>query len=152
MISWILVTILALGYPVLWLERRRHTKRVFETGTRHLSEQVGELRHLLDDERAQKGRFQAKNSEISDERDGWIKLYHDQAIGHGNAQNLMMEVIDRLGAQLSSRGIKIKIPSVISLMREEFMQKHELPSREAMELLKKAEEAAKDSKALVSSS
>jgi len=152
MISWILVAILALGYPALWFERRRHLKRVFEVGTRHLSEQVGELRQQLEDERGRRERFQAKNSEISDERDGWIKLYHDQAIGHGNAQNLMMEVIDRLGAQLSSRGIKVKVPSVISLMREEFMTQHELPSRKAMELLKKAEEAMKDSKSLVSSS
>ncbi len=159
MISWICVAVLVLGYPLFWLERRRHLKRAFERGTKHLTDQMGELQYQLEtartmfeDERGQKQRFQAKNLEIQTERDQWIKLYHDQAIGHGNAQNLMMEVIDRLGAQLTSRGIKYKVPSVLQLMREEFMQNHELPSRKALELLERAKDVTQKTPELPSAS
>lgn len=150
MIAEILATVLAFGYPFGYLAHRAHLQRLhdkrveqalkdgedaFVRGTALLSEEVLSLRAIVEDERGQKGRFQSKIAEVTEERDQWVTLYHEQSIGHGNAQTIMMETIEIQARALRARGIKVTIPSVIQQLRDDFRSQHEEPALAAAQKL-----------------
>lgn len=101
---------------------------------RRISELTSELeraREVTQDERARRERYFEKISEFEKERSGWQKLYYEQAIGHGNAQELMMGTIEALANQVQALGGKPRIPSVLQAVRSEYVTHHELPARAA---------------------
>lgn len=138
MISWVLLAIACLGYPVLWKLRARHWTKVFEAGTRLLTEEVTTLkieversREVATEERAKRERYFGSISKAESECLRWKDLYHSQSIGHGNAQELMMRTITNAQQALAAKGVKFSIPSVLYAIREEFQAQHEMPSRAA---------------------
>ncbi len=115
-----------------------HTRRVvsvFMRGTKVLAAENGALQVALETARAEKERYYLQIAEFEKQRNAWHALYVEQTIGHGNAQNMMMEVIDAMGRRLSESGIKFKIPRVLHEVRSEFLEQHEMPAREQAEKL-----------------
>jgi hypothetical protein len=158
--TWIWVSsALALGYPLLlsWaLDRQRIALRatsvaIQEGGEARLALDLAtheniterdrlhaELKLVISDfhsERDKVSRYFAKISDFERERDGWQKLYHEQSIGHGNAQALMMGTIENLARQLHAKGVRAQIPKVLHEIREEFIGKHEMPARAGADAL-----------------
>jgi hypothetical protein len=64
---------------------------------------------------------------ILQERDTAWKLYDEQAIGHGNAQVLMMSGIAYLHQELAKRGVNIEMPSIIRETHEQYVEGHVTP-------------------------
>jgi len=66
-----------------------------------------------------------KIEEVISEREVWRKLYHDQALGHDNAQGLMMRQIDELSRAFQREtGKRFKLNPTISKVRGEWDSKH----------------------------
>lgn len=149
---------LVCGYPVLWLCGSRLWKATAVRATAvardklTASEQAleaaateqtterdrlhAELKLVINDlhgERDKVSRYFAKISDFERERTEWQRLYHEQSIGHGNAQALMMGTIERMARQLQDKGVRVQIPKVLHEIREEFLSQHEMPARSAIE-------------------
>ncbi len=123
LLTALLMTVAA--YPLhLW-----RLKVVFMAGTRILTEQVAELRVGIDTERDKTSRYFTAIDGIKKERDDWHQLYTGQAIGHGNAQNLMMGEIEKLARALAAKGVRYSMPRVLQEVREEYLGKYEMPAR-----------------------
>jgi ABC-type transporter Mla subunit MlaD len=153
------VAVLVLGYG-LWRLHWWHVRQalqvaanqasdVFATGSRLLSEQVAALqievenaRQLRDEADRKCARYLDKIQEFERQRTTWQKLYYDQATGHGNAQEMMMNTIETLARQLQSLGQRPKIPSVLHAVRSEYLTTHEMPARAANEAIEAAKVAA----------
>lgn len=110
-------------------------KETFERGVAHLTEQMGAMqleleraRELAQDALARKERYFTKITDFEKIAHDWQKSYYEQSIGHGNAQQIMMDCIETLARQLQGAGIAPKIPSVIHAVRSEFMEQHQVPS------------------------
>lgn len=136
MITYVWIAILLAGYPAAYLAHRLRLRGVFLRGTRLLAEQVADLRIAVEHarevattERDRTSRYFAKISAMAEERDGWHHLYTQQAIGHGNAQNLMMGEIEKLARALSAKGVTYQMPRILQEVREEFLGKYETPAR-----------------------
>ncbi len=146
------VAVLLLGYPLLLLRFRAakarletEAKEAFMRGTQHLAEECAFLRveierarDVADGERAKTARYFAKISDFERERTTWQTSYYEQSLGHGNAQQLMMNTIETLAKQLQAAGIQPRIPNVIFAVREEFVAQHEQPSRDALAAIEAA--------------
>jgi len=128
------VLLLLVGYGAYRLRLRT----MFMRGTRALAVRLGETQVALEQARAEKERYYLQIAEFEKQRDGWHGLYIEQTIGHGNAQNLMMEVIDQMGRKLSEHSIKFRVPHVLHEVRAEFNEKFEQVARaDAAELAQK---------------
>lgn len=114
--------------------------QVIRGANSELGQELKSLHLMLQDERLKSQRYFEKISGIAKERDEWLKLYTDQSIAHGNAQNMMLNTIEHLSRQLSAHGIKHKVPGIINEVRAEYVSKHESPARDLVES-KKAPEA-----------
>ena len=68
---------------------------------------------------------------ILQERDGWRRLYFEQAQGHDNAQAMMMDEITRLHLALQRAGHTLQLNPVISAVRGEWVQGHGQEARQA---------------------
>jgi len=143
MITWVLLAISCLGYPLLWRLSARRWTRVFDAGTRMLAEEVATLkieversREVASEERAKRERYFDSISKAERECQSWKDLYHSQSIGHGNAQELMMQTITNAQRVLAAKGVKLSIPRVLYAIREEFVAEHEMPSRAALDTKK----------------
>lgn len=135
MTTYVCVALLC-GYPLAFLLHRWRVKDVFMRGTEILVEQVTELRVQLDAtrelvtrERDKTSRYFTKISDMEHERDEWHQLYTGQAIGHGNAQNLMMGEIEKLARVLAAKGVKYSMPMILQEVRAEYLGKYEMPAR-----------------------
>jgi len=84
---------------------------------------------------AKTDRYFEQISVFEKQRDHWQKLYFDQAVGHGNAQSLMMGTIEKLCRDLVAKGARPQVPKVLYTLREEYIQTHELPAREGLAAL-----------------
>jgi len=133
--------LLLVGYPLAFLLHRGRLKRVFMRGTEILVQQVTELRLQLDaarevttQERDKTSRYFTKISEMERERDDWHQLYTGQAIGHGNAQNLMMGEIEKLARVLAAKGVKYSMPMILQEVRAEYLGDYEMPARASKSL------------------
>ncbi len=104
-------------------------RRVFMRGTSVLGAQLGAAQVAIEEARAQKDRYFQTITEFEKQRNSWHQLYVDQSIGHGNAQNLMMDTIEQMGKVLSSKGVRFQIPRVLHEVRAEFLEKYEMPAR-----------------------
>ena len=93
------------------------------------------MREVAQAERDKSSRYFLKITDFENERNQWQKLYSDQSIGHGNAQNLMMHTIEQLAAQLAAKGVKFKVPKVLQAIRDEFAETHEMPARAQLQAL-----------------
>ncbi len=169
-IQLLLVVWLLLGYPLLWVLARQRAAKVlaatvdrmeseskttFMRGTQHLAEECASLkveveraREVADEARAKTARYLDKISDFERERTTWQTSYFEQSVGHGNAQQLMMNTIETLAKQLQAKGVRPQIPSVIHAVRSEFEANHEMPARAALEAI----EAAKAAQAAAQSS
>jgi len=150
------------GYPVLWflgrkswrsialratsvvVAERDEAKLALENATQESAAERArlhaELKLVISDlhtERDKVSRYFVKISAFERERDEWQRMYHEQSIGHGNAQSLMMGTIEKLSRQLQEKGVRVQIPKVLHEIREEFLGAHELPAREGVEALRK---------------
>ncbi len=112
-----------------WVLHRWRLKAVFMAGTRLLASRLGTMQLERDEARAEKERYYLKIAEFEKQRNDWHKLYVEQSIGHGNAQNLMMDTIEQMGRVLSAKGIRFQIPRVLHEVRAEFLESHEMPAR-----------------------
>ena len=161
--TWFWVAcVLVCGYPVLWLlgskswralairatNERDEARLALELATQERATERerlhAELKLVINDlhsERDKVSRYFSKISDFEKERDTWQRMYHEQSIGHGNAQALMMGTIENLSRQLQAKGVRVQIPKVLHEIREEFLGAHELPSREGVEALKKLQAA-----------
>ena len=135
MMTYVYALLLA-GYPLAYLLHRWRLRSVFMHGTRILSEQVADLQIGVERAREQVGQERDKTSRyvkqilaIERERDDWHNLYTGQAIGHGNAQNLMMGEIEKLARTLAAKGVKYSMPRILQDVREEYLGKYEMPAR-----------------------
>lgn len=128
-LTYVALALLALGYPLGFLWHTRRVSAVFMAGTKILTTEMGELKLQIEEARAQKDRYFDKISEMEKQRDEWHALYTSQAIGHGNAQNLMMGEIEKLARALAVKGVRYKMPMVLQAVREEFLQTYEMPAR-----------------------
>ena len=108
-------------------------------GTRVMAQRLGAAEVAREEARAQKDRYFEKISEFEKQRNDWHRLYVEQSIGHGNAQNLMMDTIEQMGKVLSANRIRFQIPRVLHEVRAEFLEKYEMPAR-ADELAEKKPE------------
>jgi len=158
MISWMICGLLLAGYPLFWLGYRRyanrHTSRVFEAGHRVLTQQIADMQAQLEAAReqrdaadAQTHRYQLKITGVLAERDQWTSLYYEQSVGHGNAQSLLMDLVNQMGARLQRAGVKFEMPQGIATIRQEFMDKHEGPATRALELMELAKKNMKANQA-----
>ena len=118
-----------------WWAHRRRVRAMFMQGTQTLATELGATQVALQTARDEKERYYLQIAEFERQRNGWHKLYIEQTIGHGNAQVLMMETIDKMGRALSDRGIKFRIPRVLHEVRAEFLETHEMPARHEAEKL-----------------
>lgn len=139
MIAWVLLAIAGLGHLVHWRLLTRRWTRVFHTGTRLLAEEVATLkieversREVATEERAKRERYFLSISKAESECESWKKLYHEQSIGHSNAQELMMQFITRAQQALAAKGVRLQIPKVLNEIRDDFREQHEMPSRAAL--------------------
>lgn len=114
------------GWAAAAVERDELRQRVSD-----LTSELERAREVAQDERSKRERYFEKISDFERERSRWQKSYYEQSIGHGNAQELMMNTIEGLATQVKALGGRPKIPNVIHAVREEFIGQHELPSREA---------------------
>lgn len=119
----------------------RRQRKVFMRGTDILTKNVGELRVQLDLARARADRYYLKISEALAERDQWHQLWQEQSIGHGNAQNLMMATIEEMGRLLEKKGVKYQLNPMISAVRAEYIENHEMPAREDLKQQQETERA-----------
>jgi hypothetical protein len=155
--------LLVLGYPLtalsVWLLGRREVTRLFLSAAtqeqrllnqidllgdelRPLQQQLDMARASLLAEQGKSARYFHKISDFEAERDRIQQLYTEHTIGHGNAQQLMMNTIEDLARQLQARGGRPQIPKVLSVVRDEYLAKHEMPVRAAAEAIQKAQAAA----------
>lgn len=123
--------LVALGFVCLagWLLHMRRVRTVFMRGSQALAAELGATQIALEVARAQKDRYFEVISGFEKQRNDWHALYVEQSIGHGNAQNLMMDTIEQMGKVLSSKGIRFSIPRVLHEVRAEFLEKYEMPAR-----------------------
>jgi len=106
---------------------------------------LAQLEHALTEaitERDKSSRYFLKITEFEQERDRIQVLYTRHAIGHGNAQQLMMNTIETLVRQLQAKGVRAQIPKVLHVVREEYQANYEVPARAAAEAIAKAQGAA----------
>ncbi len=145
----IMICALLLGYPLLLvLYTRRLAKAMaaekvaaaeaFMTGTKLMAEQLADLtieveraREATEAERAKGVRYFHKISDFETERTKWQELYYTQSIGHGNAQQLMMNTIEDLARKLQKLGVRAHIPRVLQAVRDDYLSEHEMPARAA---------------------
>ena len=128
-------------------------KETFMRGTRLLAEECAGLkieveraRDVAGDERARTARYFEKITDFERERTTWQTSYYEQSLGHGNAQQLMINTIETLARQLQENGVRPQIPKIIYAIREEYQTQHEMPALAALEAIR-AVEAAKASAA-----
>lgn len=122
------------------LEEQRVTlEKVYVESTRGLVEQLSDVtreveraREIASAETAKRERYFEQLAVFEKQRNEAWKNYFDQAIGHGNAQNLMMTTIERFARELQARGGRPQIPKVLYKVREEYLLSHEVPAREAL--------------------
>ncbi len=102
---------------------RRESARLLTT-VRALTHQLQRTTAERDDfeRRAESNRLTIES--VIQQRDGWCKLYDDQAIGHGNAQAIMMGVIEHQALKLRQAGIEVPLPPVIQETMGVFVQEH----------------------------
>jgi hypothetical protein len=94
----------------------------------HEARQVAEHCRLQWEEWERKAKgYQGINSGILTERDNWQHLYFDQAVGHGNAQAMMMSTIDYLAGRLRGLGVEVPLPAALSQVQQEFTRQHVTP-------------------------
>jgi hypothetical protein len=112
----------------------RATEEVASLLQPELTKAVGQMAHL----RAQWEMSERKASEyldrirgIIEERDKWERLYHEQSIGHGNAQAVMMGYIGHLERQLMQHGVEAKAPAVIQEIHDLYIERHVSPALNA---------------------
>lgn len=148
---WVFVRAKRVGLAAVVASEAKRSAQVFMEGTRALTEQltavtieVERARAVAEEERGKTVRYFRKITDFETERTRWQKLYNEQSIGHGNAQQLMMTTIEALARQLQAKGVRVQIPKVLHALREEFASTHEMPSRDQVEALR-AIEAAKAS-------
>lgn len=153
MIPWICVGVLLVACPLLWWwgrsQKQRDLEQLKQGAMAILTDQVAALQHQIEAarleaqaERDKSSRYLGKCQDFESERDEFYRLYTSQSIGHGNAQNLMMQTIDRLAQQLQAKGVRVQIPKVLHVVREEFREQHEMPARALVEDKSKLSEAA----------
>lgn len=63
------------------------------------------------------------------EKEKWQALYFDQVTCHGNAQEFLTGFNAFLQEKLRAHGIEIQAPPVLEELRQDFLQKHEIPVR-----------------------
>ena len=90
-------------------------------------------------EKGRASRYFTSIEALGAERDRWQRLYTLESIGHGNAQNLLMETISGLIRQLRALGKDVEMPPVIEKVRQEHQQTHELPAREMQNALEEGQ-------------
>lgn len=146
MIPWILCGLLLVSYWPLWRSAQRHALATAGAALGDIGAERDELRVQVErareeagEARDQKSRYFDKISGIEKEMTGWKNLYREQAIGHGNAQALMMNVIEHQQKLLRAKGVRFDVPEVLRALREEFQATHELPSKDAEALMVLAE-------------
>lgn len=153
--TWVIVALCA-GHVLLWwaLDRYRrwehaNLQAAFMEGTRLLAEECATLkleveraREIAQDERSKRERYFTQLEAFEKQRVEWQELYFAQSVGHGNAQSLMMQTIERLSRELQAKGGRPVIPKVLHALRGEFEERHELPARQAQALLKENAAAA----------
>jgi len=132
-LTWFLfgqtVCVVILVPLAIWLHRK-YLGLAIDTATTYLRGQLNDMSDELELARLQRDTYFTKIDSIANERDIWIDLHNREAIGHGNAQNMMMGTIDALGRQLVALGERPKIPRVIQEVREEYQAAFETPARE----------------------
>lgn len=162
------IAVLVLGYPVGFLIARRGLKlaiiagrenaaaqlkeefeRTFMEGTRLVAEECAALKIQVENARENAGASEAKADryfiKISDferQSSAWQKLYYDQTLGHGNAQEMMMSTIEALAQQLQSMNVRPRIPSILHALRSEYLSAHEMPVKAAMAAIEAAKASA----------
>ncbi len=154
MIAWVLLGISLAGYFAAWRLHLGVVKRTIllaqaafqqatdtiateheslRLRTTELNNEIAHWKEMAIEAEAARQRYFVKISEVTTERDIWIKKCTDESIGHGNAQNLMMRTIDEMGQVLRAKGLNFKMPPVLQAVREEFVQVHEAPARQTLE-------------------
>lgn len=130
-------------------ELQAESRATFEAGTDHLTRQLGDMqveleraREVAQDERAKRERYFVKITDFETLSLKWQRLYYDQATGHGNAQQMMMDCIEALARQVQSLGGKPRIPAAIQVVRSEFMEGHETPALAGLAELQAAQSKA----------
>lgn len=140
---------LACGYvpALLWARaagrrEQRQTMDALAERERMLSDhaqalvvQVESARAVAQDERARRERYFVQIAAFETQRDEWQKLYYQQSIGHGNAQEMMISWINTLAQKLQALGVRVSLPTALQVLRQEFLTNHEMPSRVGMEAL-----------------
>jgi DNA polymerase III delta prime subunit len=104
-----------------------------------VSAELAEAKAFAESERDKASRYFLKITDFENERTQWQRLYNQQSIGHGNAQNLMMRTIEDLTRQLQAKGVRAQVPKVLHALREEFLEAHEMPSRALAEAVNRAQ-------------
>lgn len=99
------------------------------------------LRQAVEEAEAKVGRYFQSIQSMERQRDEWRALYQEQALTHSNAQEMMMGLIEHAGRLLATKGINLKIPSIIQVIREQFHEQHTLPVRKAIALMRQQEQA-----------
>jgi len=145
-VLYAIIAVLLIGYPLLWrLRGRTEREEAVRLGKRALADEMarsGKLqgdvdalrfeveaaRELATIERGKSSRYFDHMQEFERERTQWQELYWDQSIGHGSAQNLMMQTIEQLAQRLQAKGVKFKMNPILETLRQEFREHHELPA------------------------
>lgn len=132
-VNWVWPLVVAfVGLVALAVQRAyylRLVREVFLRGTDVLTRQIGELRVQLEDARGRADRYRTKISEVLQEREDFHQLWQQQSIGHGNAQNMMMTTIEEMGRLLSQKGVRYRLNPLLQAVRDEYLEKHEMPAR-----------------------
>lgn len=118
---------------------RRRQLALFARGHKVLTDNVGYLQVQLNEARARAERYQNKIAGVLQERDQWHKLWQEQSIGHGNAQNMMMGTIEEMGRLLTQHKVRYQLNPLLQTVRSEYLEQHEMPARED---LRQEQEAA----------
>jgi hypothetical protein len=117
--------------PATWVLVKKKTRGHYSAGMSSLERSLDDVaKRIVDaDQQVQAAQkrtagFQAACGVLTTERDNWKKLYEVSAAQAGNAQALMMRIIDRLAQALKHKGIDPKLPPVLQQVQQEFFAAH----------------------------
>ena len=102
---WVIVGALGAALPLLILGlslHRRYVGIAVDAATSYLRQQCNEMSGELEIARTRADNYFQKIDDATRQRDIWVSLHHAESIGHGNAQNLMMEQIEILVRKLEN--------------------------------------------------
>ena len=118
---------------VTWSLVARRARRPLEAKLEAAHEALENATELYKSEKRRADEYFSAIEGACNERTGWAQKYQQMAAEAGNAQDLMLSVVEGLCRQLEALGKKAEVPKIIRQLRAEFCGRHVTPKKESVE-------------------